>query len=119
MGKRGEGYGSEDHFLRYRTARQEEFDGILLKALGAPQGRLEWLYPSGAGGEREPQGISFIDDAGVKDRWREFWPRLGRAQTWDGIGKLHGAGHGFDWVLIEAKANAQAGGTIAFPIYLS
>ena len=29
MGKRGSGYGSEDHFLRYRSDRAEEFDRLL------------------------------------------------------------------------------------------
>lgn len=35
MGKRGDGYGSEDHFLRYREARAETFDQLLLAALHA------------------------------------------------------------------------------------
>jgi hypothetical protein len=34
MGKRGEGYGSEDHFLRYRAERPEELIAEILRARG-------------------------------------------------------------------------------------
>ena len=37
-------------------------------------------------------------------RWKKYWPQRGRAQTWDGIAKLH-RGESYEWVLIEAKAN--------------
>ena len=106
MGKRGQGYGSEDHFLRYRAERAHELNSGILKALDADtNSSLEWFYPTGAPGEREPEGLSFLppgDDAQAK--WREYWPQRGRAQTWDGIAKLH-LGHREEWVLIEAKAN--------------
>ena len=90
MGKRGEGYGSEHHFRDYRAHRADEFDRLLLQALGTQDdGSLEWIYPVGAEGEREPDGLAFLNDRpDVLDRWRNYWPQLGRAQTWDGIARL-------------------------------
>src|SRR4051812_324253 len=38
MGKRGEGYGSEDHFLRYRSDRPEELNAVLRRGLGRQMG---------------------------------------------------------------------------------
>jgi hypothetical protein len=55
MGKRGKGYGSEDHFIRWRLERGAQLDGAILKTLDQrPGARLEWLYPTGARGERGP-----------------------------------------------------------------
>ena len=106
MGKRGQGYGSEDHFLRYRADHRDEFDRLLLEALGAPEGTLEWVYPTGSEGEREPQGLEFLrDDSEVMTAWASFWPQRGRQQTWDGVARLR-QGDAIEWVLIEAKANA-------------
>jgi len=104
MGKRGRGYGSEDHFLRYRSKSRDEFDRNLLGAMGALDGRLEWIYPTGVRAEREPQRVSFLKDKGVETLWKKYWPQRGRAQTWDGVAKLH-RGDVSEWVLIEAKAN--------------
>jgi hypothetical protein len=106
MGKRGEGYGSEDHFLRYRAERPEELNAAILRALGEENDRrLAWTYPSGVTEKREPEGLEFlIGNEEVLARWKEYWPQRGRAQTWDGIAKLdHGGGH--EWLLIEAKSN--------------
>jgi len=105
MGKRGDGYGSEDHFLRYRSERAEQLDRSVLNALAAPNGSLEWLYPRGTPDEREPEGLDFLTDRNdVLARWRQYWPQRGRAQTWDGIAKVHRDGT-VEWVLVEAKAN--------------
>ncbi len=83
MGKRGDGYGSEYHFLRQRAEQGNAVDDTLLSALGEPEGRLEWHYPLGSEGEREPQALSFLRDDNVQAQWREFWPQRGRARTWD------------------------------------
>ena len=105
MGKRGDGYGSEDHFLRYRSSRPEELNAVLLRGLGAADGAFEWVYPSGAKDETEPEGLDFLADRDdVMARWKEYWPQRGRAQTWDGVAKLR-RGVEVEWVLIEAKAN--------------
>ena len=105
MGKRGDGFGSEDHFLRYRSDRPVELDRAILAALQAPRGRLEWIYPCGVQDEREPTGVSFVEDPRISALWKDFWPQRGRAQTWDGIAKLVN-GDVVEWVLIEVKANA-------------
>jgi len=101
MGKRGEGYGSEDHFLRYRSQRAEQLSAAVLDGLAVPDGG----YPTGAQDKREPEGLDFpADREDVAARWREYWPQRGRAQTWDGMANLH-RGRTTEWVLIEAKAN--------------
>lgn len=106
MGRRGDGYGSDYHFLRQRVEQAAALDRSLLSALDAPDGRLEWVYPTGTEGEREPEGLAFLSDRqDVQALWREYWPQRGRAQTWDGVAKLHTSA-GSEWVLIEAKANS-------------
>jgi hypothetical protein len=105
MGKRGEGYGSEDHFLRYRAEHAEQLNAAVLEGVAVANGRIEWMYPRGVDDEREPEGLEFLADReDVLARWREFWPQRGRAQTWDGVAKLH-CGGTVEWLLIEAKAN--------------
>jgi hypothetical protein len=106
MGKRGDGYGSEDHFLRYRAEMPKEFDRLLLEGMGLPDATLTWVYPVGAHGEREPQAISFLTGReDVQTLWKAFWPQRGRLQSWDGVAQLHN-GDSVEWLLIEAKANA-------------
>ena len=103
MGKRGDGYGSEDHFLRYRAERGAEFDRMLLQALGASDAKLEWVYPTAAEGERETQGLDFLRNReDVMTSWASFWPQRGRPQTWDGVAQLHRA-DSTEWVLIERR----------------
>jgi hypothetical protein len=105
MGRIGERYGSEYHFLHYRAERPSVLDALLLKPLGGPDARLEWVYPTGAEGEREPQGLEFLSDReDVQALWRDFWPQRGRGPTWDGVAVVH-ANSSPEWVLIEAKAN--------------
>jgi len=72
--------------------------------MGMPDGKLEWIYPTGVRGEREPQGLRFLKDKRVETLWNKYWPQRGRAQTWDGVAKLHRGGV-TESVLIEAKAN--------------
>jgi len=89
-----------------RRQRPEAFDSILLKALNAPGEGLEWIYPTGRTGEREPQGIAFLRDRpDVLALWKKLWPQRGRQQTWDGVAQLHTTAES-EWVLMEAKANA-------------
>jgi hypothetical protein len=107
MGRRGNGYGSEDHFLRWRTERAAEFDALVLKAVGSPgRAAIEWVYPTGRQGEREPQGLRFLRDrADALERWKKFWPDTLRQQTWDGVARLVREGAEPEWLLFEAKAN--------------
>lgn len=105
MARRGDGFGSEDHFLRYRSNEPAELDRVLLAALGTSSARLDWVYPRGLPTEREPIGISFLGNSEITSLWTDYWPQRGRSQTWDGIAKLSNAGL-TEWVLIEVKANA-------------
>ena len=64
MGKRGQGYGSEDHFGRYRAdpERPAVLDSRLLEACGKTQAsRVTWMYPDG-GRAREPRALDFLTD---------------------------------------------------------
>ena len=71
---------------------------MILEALAAPGGRLEWVYPTCADREREPEGWAFLaGDNRVMGSLREFWPQRGRAQTWDGVAVARGAACGELW----------------------
>lgn len=108
MGKRGKGYGSEDHFLRYSEQRPAILDTAILEKIRAPAGAsIDWFYPPRPTNKaaREPQGLTFLkDQKGVLAKWHEFWPQTGRQQTWDGVARLQVNGKQSDWLLIEAKA---------------
>jgi hypothetical protein len=104
MAKRGRGYGSEDHFRRYRSERSSELDRYLVRALSGPDASLEWIYPTGKAGEREPTGVGFIADKRIQEMWRSFWPQRGRAHCWDGVARIIRDGSS-EWLLIEAKSN--------------
>ena len=98
-------YGSEYHFLRYRRERSEKLGRAILKAVGAPRKTvIEWLYPS-EDRNKEPQGLNFIEDRQLRERWKTVWPTSGRQQSWDGVAKLRVPGKRPTWLLIEAKAN--------------
>lgn len=107
MGKRGQGYGSEDNLLRYREHRPDFFDNALRRSLKAPDGLVEWVYPLRDLGKEEypePEGLEFVQDEKVLALWREFWPQKGKQPTWDGVAKLTHQSR-TEWILIEAKAN--------------
>ena len=98
MGRRGHGYGSEDHFIRYRTDHAELLDSYIKAALPHP-GAITWLYPA-QGVEEEPKDLSFVDFTEPQlKQWHAFWPNPGN-RSWDGIARCDG-----EWLLFEAKAN--------------
>ena len=100
MGKKGDGYGSEDHFLTYRKMPPAHLRDPLLKATRLAGG-LEWVYPDPEHPQlEEPKGLDFLPDQRVRDRWKQFWPQTGNQQRWDGVARV-----GDEWLLIEAKAN--------------
>jgi hypothetical protein len=103
MGKRGDGYGSEDHLRRYLSSDRAVFDAAVVKSLGPKSIPVEWLaFPATAAGDREFRGLEFLrgtPDDRVLPAWRAFWPPTGRAQTWDLIGRADRT-----WLLVEAKA---------------
>jgi len=105
MGKRGNGYGSEDHFHRYWAQQRQDLEAAVLSAVGT-RGSLEWVYPSADPSAREPEGLAFLcaESQDVLDRWKDFWPQTGTQQCWDGIARLE-TGVATEWILIEAKAN--------------
>jgi hypothetical protein len=106
MAKRGDGYGSEEHLIRYWTDQRLVLEAALLEALGRRDGSFAWIYPSADASAKEPEGLGFLpaDLAKVVDRWKEFWPQTGTQQCWDGVARL-ATDAGVEWILIEAKAN--------------
>ena len=75
MGKRGSGYGSEDHFLRYNEQRPRVLDEAILREIAAPAATsIDWLYPPRPmqKATREPQGLTFLkDQKDVLTKWRD------------------------------------------------
>ena len=105
MGKRGDGYGSEDHLLRLLTDDPPTLNMRIAKEMGVDPAAVYWLDSpkSSKGSDREFRGLEFLRDSPherVLAEWSEFWPTTGRQQTWDAVGKA-----GEDWLLVEAKAN--------------
>ena len=102
MGKRGAGYGSEDHLRRYLAERPETLGQRATKALGTACSVKSLDFPATKSGTAVRE-IEFLEDtkhAGVIEEWKAFWPTRGRSQTWDLVG--HAC---TEWVLAEAKAS--------------
>jgi hypothetical protein len=103
MGRRGAGYGSEDHLRCYLEERPDLIERKSRAALGLTQ-PIEWLaFPLTKTGDREFRGLEFLKDTGNDEAlraWALFWPPRGRAQAWDLVGRS-----GDQWVLVEAKAS--------------
>ena len=104
MGRRGDGYGSEDHLRRYLAARREKLDTAVARSIGAKPSSIRWLdFPRTAEGDREFQRLEFLQGTGdgrVLDAWRSFWPTRGRGQTWDLVGRADET-----WLLVQAKTS--------------
>jgi hypothetical protein len=104
VGRRGDGYGSEDHLRRYLALKRGVLDEAVCAAVECPRTTVGWLdFPVTKRGDREFRGLEFLldtPDAHVLPAWRDFWPTRGRAQTWDAIGRCD-----CGWLLVEAKAN--------------
>jgi hypothetical protein len=105
VGKRGDGYGSEDHLRQLIEQQPFPLAVALAKAARLDHDQIEWLpFPRNAQGkEREFQGISFLPPdtrKALTDAWRRFWPQKGRKQSWDAIARS-----GDTLLLVEAKAN--------------
>lgn len=99
MGKRGDGYGSEDHLSTYLRLQRSALDDAIRRAAGL-SGAIEWIYPA-SGTTKEPKGVSFlVGRPDVQGACRKFWPQTGNQQRWDGVARC-----GDEWLLIEAKAN--------------
>jgi hypothetical protein len=105
MGKRGDGYGSEDHLRRYLAEHERVLNAAIAEEIGTSPEAVSWLaFPRNADGkEQEFKGLGFLpqnrEAAAVRDAWRGVWPQRGR-QNWDAVGRVHN-----DWLLVEAKAN--------------
>jgi hypothetical protein len=107
MGKRGLGYGSEDHLRSYMARKPpgRNLTVAVAEAKGVPPSSIRWLgFPRAPrGDDREFRGLEFLPREfyrEVQREWKEFWPTTGRQPTWDAIGRA-----GEDWLLVEAKAN--------------
>lgn len=113
MGRRGDGYGSQDHLLFYRTSLKSALlDDQVLKAIQARAGaRIHWRYPVARPTEsaREPEGMAFLDDRpDIVAKWRDFWPQRGKQPAWDGVAQLRVGGRLDQRLLFEAKANTPS-----------
>jgi hypothetical protein len=98
MGQRGHGYGSEDHFIRYRTDHPGLLDSYLKVALPHLT-HITWLYPA-PGVAEEPKDLTFVEFTEQQlKQWHAFWPSPGN-RSWDGVARCNG-----EWLLFEAKAN--------------
>lgn len=98
MGRRGDGYGSEHHFISYRSNHPERLDEVVNRAL-PNLGLIDWLYPKDGVCE-EPRDLAFLELSEPQiELWHDFWPNSGN-RRWDGIARCNG-----DWLLFEAKAN--------------
>jgi hypothetical protein len=108
MGKRGSGYGSEDHLQRMLADDPAALSAAILHVIGAA-GELTWLpgpARRGGSGRTEWQGVNFLGGEPDFDRiyraWRAFWPS--RNHHWDAVGKLAHGGT-VEWLLVEAKGH--------------
>ena len=80
MGQRGHGYGSEDHFIRYRTDHPAVLDSYIKAAL-PHHSDITWLYPA-QGRAEEPKDLTFVDLTESQLRqWRAFWPKSGEPEA--------------------------------------
>ena len=109
MARIGYGYGSEWHLLRFLGRHREHLNVAVAASTGAAA--IQWLDfafdPSEWSGDRELQGLEFIDDRQVLDAWESFWPQTGRLMHWDAIGLLSTPGGATEWLLVEAKGNIE------------
>ena len=110
MSKIGCGYGSEWHLLRYLGYHRSLLSQKVGTALGAES--VTWLdFPFAKNGtplqdDREFQGLEFLADAHILEKWAYFWPQRGNVQNWDAVGKAIVEGKE-TWVLVEAKAHVE------------
>jgi hypothetical protein len=80
VGKRGSGYGSEDHLLRYIEGDEATLSTAVGKAAALAPPEIQWVAApvNERGVQTEFQGIRFLD-SDQRDRlgaaWREFWPQ--------------------------------------------
>lgn len=104
MGKRGDGYGSEDHLRGYLEVQQPGLNSAIASALDVAAEQVEWLpFLKGSKGDLEYKGIGFLERAAYGDAysaWKDYWPRTGNPPSWDAVGRA-----GNDWLLVEAKSN--------------
>jgi hypothetical protein len=115
MSQRGHGYGSEDHFIHYRTDYPDVLDSYIRLALAYPAD-ITWLYPA-QGVAEEPKDLTFVNFTEPQlKQWHAFWPSPGN-RSWDGVAHCNG-----EWLLFEAKSNEAelcSPGTSASPASLA
>jgi hypothetical protein len=105
VGKRGSGYGSEDHLLGYIESDKTTLSKAVAQAADLAPREIRWIAApvNERGVQKEFQGIRFLDPEErqrLAQAWREFWPQTGKQPSWDAIARS-----GDTWLLVEAKAN--------------
>jgi len=110
MGRIGPGYGSDWHLLRYLGRHRAYLNEQIINSIGGED--ISWLdfkfsYKNKkCGRDTEYNGLEFIKNPDVLRNWYAFWPKSGRAQNWDAVGKIKVDGHE-EWLLVEAKAHTR------------
>lgn len=110
MGKIGHGYGSEWHLLRYLGYHRYYFSQkILTEIKGEAINWLDFNFShknTKCARDSEWNGLEFIKDPDLLRSWYAFWPKSGRSQNWDAVGKIKVNGQE-EWLLVEAKAHTH------------
>jgi len=110
MGKIGHGYGSDWHLLRFLGYHRDDFSRQVRAEIGGEE--LSWLdfkfshKNKACGRDTEYNGLDFITDPDVLRSWYAFWPKSGKSQNWDAVGKVKQGGRD-EWLLVEAKAHTR------------
>lgn len=106
----GYGYGSEWHLLRWMGRHRQEFDRLVLAAIGNGAAALDWLDSAWNRGavwpDAEIKGLDFLPVAHpARIDWEQKWPQTGNVPNWDAVGRLLLGDGSTEWVLVEAKAH--------------
>ena len=135
MGTIGYSYGSEWHLLRLLGYHRDDLDRRIEEVVPGGR-ILRWLparYETDAARVDRPplspvfeprsgkfihpprlldaelEGIGFLPDEtppGVRQAWADYWPRRGKQQHWDAVGRIDVGGEVY-WLLVEAKSHLK------------
>lgn len=71
MGRKGNGYGSEWHFDRYRRMLPDVLDEEIKRSIRKPLTSITWIYPGESLLAKEPRGLAFLEvDPSAHRHWK-------------------------------------------------